>query len=183
MHSGLSYYHTFPWEDVRVTFLLQASMVLSLFFLVWLKKLVGSPFCMRLMKSALASWPAAFARSTSNSTSMGTREPDAREYSLSLSPIVNGLVKFFDSSNNTLNSFLALLNLSLSQFTMFSWPWAIGVIDKVSHFECLFIKLGACWGCPTPFLVCSKLTVQSSKSSWKDENDFMNDIFPTLQRI
>lgn len=77
---------TFPCEDVRVTFLLQASMVLSFFF-SGSKKLPGSPLCRHLMKSALAALPTASALSTSVSTSMGTGAPEAREYSLSFSAI------------------------------------------------------------------------------------------------
>ena len=34
---------TFPWDDVRVTFLLQVSMALSLFFLIGSKKIHGLP--------------------------------------------------------------------------------------------------------------------------------------------
>ena len=44
---------TFPWDDVRVTFLLQVSMILG-FFLIGSKKLPGSPPGKCPMKSALA---------------------------------------------------------------------------------------------------------------------------------
>ena len=41
-------------NDVRVTFLLQVSMVLTVFFLIWSNKLTGSPLCRFSMKLVLA---------------------------------------------------------------------------------------------------------------------------------
>ena len=43
---------TFPWDDVRVIFLLQVSIVLNPVFLIGSKKLPGSPLCICPMKSA-----------------------------------------------------------------------------------------------------------------------------------
>ena len=63
---------TFSWDDVRVIFLLQVSIVLSFIFLIGSKKLPGSPLCRCPMKSVLAAYPKASARSMSFSNSMGT---------------------------------------------------------------------------------------------------------------
>ena len=43
---------TFPWDDVRVIFLLQVSIVLNFVFLIGSKKLPVSPLCRCPMKSA-----------------------------------------------------------------------------------------------------------------------------------
>ena len=70
---------TFPCDDVRVTFLLQGSMVLSVFFLIGSTKLPGSPLCRRPMKSHLAAMPTAPAQSSFISTSVGRGAPEASE--------------------------------------------------------------------------------------------------------
>ena len=43
---------TFPWDDVRVIFLLQVSIVFCFVFLIVSKKLPDSPLCRCPMKSA-----------------------------------------------------------------------------------------------------------------------------------
>ena len=56
---------TFPWDDVSVIFMLQVSIVLSFVFLIGSKKLSGYSLCRCPMKSVLAAYPKASARSTS----------------------------------------------------------------------------------------------------------------------
>ena len=83
---------TFPSDDVIMTFLLDASMVFSFCLLIGSKKESASPLWKRLMKSSLAAFPTASARSTYFSMSAATGAPEASEYSRSLSGIVKGFV-------------------------------------------------------------------------------------------
>lgn len=59
-----------------------------------------------------------------------------------------------------------LCYLCLLQFTMSPWPRVIWVGNEVDHLEGFLIKLGLCRGCAAPFLVRSKLTVQSREATW-----------------
>jgi len=69
------------------------------------------------------------------------------------------------NSENALNWFLTLLNLSLLQLAMSPRPWAVWIADDVDHLEFFFITLGPYGGCATPYLVCPELVMQSIEAT------------------